>query len=396
MPIFGQSAFDKLVEKATNESNVTEDWQSIMECCDYMNAQQNRPVDNLRSILKRVVHSHPNISIQAVILLDACVSNCGKTFHLEVASREFLNEARKLLEKGHPKVVEKFKLTLKKWSENEFKSDPQLKLISDFYQQLKKEGYDFTDQSKPVLPKDPNIVISDQEEEDIIKALEASLKDTNQSKSSSSQSRSSTSGNSSSSLYPVIQSTSTTDPKSSNAQSTSILPTKESSQTKEPFKVRALYDFEAAEDNELTLKAGEIILVTDDRDENWWSGNSHRGEGLFPTNFVTKDLDAPFDDSSASAKTVQFDENVRVKFLEEAVVEIDESKIDRLLHLIHDADPSGITPDSDELLILEDQCSKMGRLIDKELERLDLIQVQLNTANRQVTEAMREYLYLNQ
>lgn len=392
MPLFGQSPFDKLVDKATDETNAVEDWQSILECCDHIKSQNGKPTEFMRSILKRVANNHPNISIQAVILLDACVSNCGKKFHLEVASREFITEVKKLLEKGHPRVVLRFKLMLKKWSENEFKTDPELHVIPSFYNQLVKEGHDFTDPSKPQLPKDPNIVISDQEEEDIIKALELSMKDIGQTKSSNSNHRNQTSTSASngpstsSSLYPDVNLSSNSDPV---VNSNSI---SDGQSHKEPFRVRALYDFEAAEDNELTLKAGEVIMVTDDRDENWWSGTNHRGEGLFPANFVAIDNDGQ--DNNSSIKSVQFDDDVKVKFLEE-VTEIDESKIDRLLQLIHDADPTGVTPDSEELLMLEEQCGKMGKLIDAELERLDRIQVGLNSANRQITEAMREYLYQN-
>lgn len=73
-------------------------------------------------------------------------------------------------------------MLLKKWSENEFKSDQELNLIPSLYEKLKQEGNDFNDlsapiKSQPVLSKDPNVVNSQQEEDDIAKAIELSLKE---------------------------------------------------------------------------------------------------------------------------------------------------------------------------------------------------------------------------
>lgn len=77
-------------------------------------------------------------------MLDACVSNCGLTFHLEIASREFETEYRKLLHKTQEKAIrDKLLSCLEKWALNEFKSDPQLNLIPSMYNKLKQAGAEF-------------------------------------------------------------------------------------------------------------------------------------------------------------------------------------------------------------------------------------------------------------
>lgn len=83
--------------------------------------------------------------------MDACVNNCGKAFHLEIASRDFESEYKKLLHKSHPIVQQKLKDLLKRWAEGEFKSDPQLNLIPSFFSKLKSEGIDFSTPPEMVI-----------------------------------------------------------------------------------------------------------------------------------------------------------------------------------------------------------------------------------------------------
>jgi len=51
----------------------------------------------------------------------------------------------------------------------------------------------------------------------------------------------------------------------------------------------AQYDYEAAEDNELSFPEGAKITDVEFPDEDWWSGSYNGKQGLFPANYVELD-----------------------------------------------------------------------------------------------------------
>lgn len=67
--------------------------------------------------------------------------------------------------------------------------------------------------------------------------------------------------------------------------------------------VKVLYDFEAVEENELSLSTGEVLQVIDDNDPNWWRGMSDRGIGYFPSSFVAEDTQLNAGTAISSEKT---------------------------------------------------------------------------------------------
>lgn len=55
----------------------------------------------------------------------------------------------------------------------------------------------------------------------------------------------------------------------------------------EGMKARALYDYQAVDDTEITFDPGDIITHIDTIDEGWWQGLGPDGTyGLFPANYV--------------------------------------------------------------------------------------------------------------
>jgi hypothetical protein len=78
-------------------------------------------------------------------VLETCVKNCGKNFHLLVANKDFIQELVKLIGPKYdpPTAVQEKVLTLiKVWAET-FTNQPDLKGVVEVYQELRNKGIEF-------------------------------------------------------------------------------------------------------------------------------------------------------------------------------------------------------------------------------------------------------------
>ncbi|XP_015751547.1 PREDICTED: signal transducing adapter molecule 2-like, partial [Acropora digitifera] len=197
-------------------------------------------------------------------------------------------------------------------------------------------------------------------------------------------------------------------------------------------KVRALYDFEAVEDNELTFRTGQIISVLDDSDENWWKGETGGEVGLFPSNFVTFDLSEPESPSKIEKKKVRWaDEpgsqqategnslpfdplgrkvlcsaffllrtaNPTLSHLsprETSFAEIRDyaqsfERIDLCTNMLKGANIEGEDEEEEKIQDMEDDCYKMEPLIKAKIEEIAREHQELSSVNEQYLQALNLY-----
>lgn len=66
-----------------------------MEICDLVNETEEGPRDAIKAIRKRLSQNagkNYTVVMYTLIILETCVKNCGKKFHVLVCNKEFIQD----------------------------------------------------------------------------------------------------------------------------------------------------------------------------------------------------------------------------------------------------------------------------------------------------------------
>lgn len=136
------------IEQATDASLASENWALNMEICDLINESSDGARDAMKAIRKRLVQNagkNYTVIMYALTVLETCVKNCGKAFHVLVANKEFVQELVKLIgpKNDPPPIVQEKVLSLIQIWADAFRSQPDLNGVVQVYQELKNKGIEF-------------------------------------------------------------------------------------------------------------------------------------------------------------------------------------------------------------------------------------------------------------
>ncbi|XP_033944717.2 TOM1-like protein 2 isoform X1 [Pseudochaenichthys georgianus] len=135
------------IERATDGGLQNEDWTVNMEICDIINETDEGPKDAMRALKKRLGGNKNYREVMlALTALETCVKNCGHRFHVQVATRDFIDGVlvKVISPKNNPPTIvqDKVLALIQSWADA-FRSSPDLTGVVHIYEELKRKGIEF-------------------------------------------------------------------------------------------------------------------------------------------------------------------------------------------------------------------------------------------------------------
>ncbi|KAF1920595.1 VHS domain-containing protein [Ampelomyces quisqualis] len=182
------SPLQRFILQACDPQNFEPNLALNLEITDLINSKKgSTPREAAVTIVNYINHRNQNVALLALNLLDICVKNCGYAFHLQISTKEFLNElVRRFPERPpvHPSRVQSRILELiEEWRQticqtSRYKDD--LGFVRDMHRLLSYKGYVFPEVRKEdaaVLNPSDNLRSAEEMEEEEREAQSAKLQE---------------------------------------------------------------------------------------------------------------------------------------------------------------------------------------------------------------------------
>ncbi|KAK2628807.1 hypothetical protein QTJ16_001910 [Diplocarpon rosae] len=184
----GPSTLQRYIQQACSPENFEPNLAVNLEVADLINSKKgNAPREAAVAIANYINHRNPNVSLLALNLLDICVKNCGYPFHLQISTKEFLNELVRRFPERPPmratRVQMKILEAIEEWrgticQTSRYKED--LGFIRDMHRLLSYKGYVFPEVRRDdaaVLNPSDNLRSAEEMEEEEKAAQSAKLQE---------------------------------------------------------------------------------------------------------------------------------------------------------------------------------------------------------------------------
>jgi len=137
----------QLLEKATSGDEPSENWAMYMEVCDVINETEDGPKDAIRAVKKLLsnnVGKNNVVVLYTITVLETCVKNCGRRFHIQIAQKDFMQELVKIVtNRTNPVIVtDKVLSVMQTWADA-FQGCEELREVTRVVQELKEKGFEF-------------------------------------------------------------------------------------------------------------------------------------------------------------------------------------------------------------------------------------------------------------